>query len=59
VFEIGRFREETMAFAPGITVKDYTWNGGAGYLHVKPGAPAQRYKTVIQVVPSPEGMAGR
>ena len=35
VFEIGRFREETMAFPPGVTVKDYTWNGSAGYLNPK------------------------
>jgi hypothetical protein len=54
VFEIGRFREESMAYAPGITVKDYTWNGSEGYLHVKPGAPPQRFKTIIQVVPAPE-----
>ena len=51
VFELGRFREETMAYPPGITVKDYTWNGGKGYLHVKAGAPPQRFKTVIQIVP--------
>ena len=35
VFEIGRFREETMAFPPGVTVKDYTWNGSAGYMNPK------------------------
>ena len=35
VFEIGRFREETMAFPPGVTIKDYTWNGSAGYLNPK------------------------
>jgi hypothetical protein len=23
-FEVGRFREETMAFPPGVTVKDFT-----------------------------------
>lgn len=53
IFEIGRFREETMAYPPGITVKDYTWNGSEGYLHVKAGSPPQRYKTIIQVVPAP------
>jgi hypothetical protein len=57
VFELGRFREETMAYAPGITVKDYAWNGGEGYLHVKPGAPPQRYRTIIQIVPVPPGTA--
>lgn len=51
IFEVGRFREETMVYPPGITVKDYTWNGSAGYLFVKPGAPPQRYKTIIQIVP--------
>jgi hypothetical protein len=52
VFEIGRFREETTAYAPGITVKDYTWNGSEGYLHVRAGAPPQRFRTIIQVVPA-------
>jgi len=54
LFEVGRFREETMAFPPGVTVKDYTWNGSEGYLHVK-GAKATRYRTVIQLVPVPAG----
>jgi len=49
-FEIGRFREETMAFPPGVTVKDYTWSGSEGYLHVR-GTEGARYRTVIQIVP--------
>ena len=53
IFEVGRFREETMAYPPGITVKDYTWNGSEGYLFVKTGAPPQRYRTIIQIVPAP------
>lgn len=57
IFEVGRFREDTMAYPPGITVKDYTWNGSPGYLHVKAGAPAQRFKTIIQVVPVPPAPA--
>jgi hypothetical protein len=53
VFEIGRFREETMAFPPGVTIKDYTWNGSAGYLNPhKNGKPA-RFPSVIQIVPAP------
>jgi hypothetical protein len=56
LFEVGRFREETMAYPPGVTVKDYTWNGSQGYLHVK-GAKATRYRTVIQLVPLPAGTA--
>ncbi len=54
LFEVGRFREEIMAFPPGVTVKDYTWNGSEGYLHVK-GAKATRFRTVIQLVPVPPG----
>ena len=27
MFEVGRFREETMAFPPGVTVKDYALGG--------------------------------
>ena len=59
MFDVGRFREETMAFPPGVTVKDYTWGGSTGYLSPKPGAQAMRYRTIIQIVPSPAGVAGR
>jgi hypothetical protein len=52
-FEIGRFREETMAFPPSVTVKYYTWGGGAGYLNPKPGAKPARFPTIIQIVPNP------
>jgi hypothetical protein len=52
MFEIGRFREETMAFPPGVTVKDYTWGNLKGYLNPKPGAQPERFPTVIQMVPA-------
>jgi hypothetical protein len=55
MFEIGRFREETMAFMPSVTVKDYTWAGSAGYINPKPGGTPARFKTVIQIVPNPPG----
>jgi hypothetical protein len=55
MFEVGRFREETMAFPPGVTVKDYTWAGSLGYLNPKRGAEPARFKTVIQIVPPPAG----
>jgi hypothetical protein len=55
VFEIGRFREETMAFPPGVTIKDYTWNGSAGYMNpTRNGQPA-RFPSIIQIVPAPPG----
>ncbi len=54
-FDIGRFREETMAFPPSVTVKDYTWGGSAGYLNPKRGAEPARFKTIIQIVPAAPG----
>ena len=58
MFEVGRFREDEMAFPPGVTVKDYTWNGSDGYLNPTGGEPA-RFKTVIQLVPPPAGQTER
>ena len=53
IFEIGRFREEEMAFPPGVTGKDYPWNGAAGYLN--PSQGPEWFKTIIQIVPAPPG----
>jgi len=39
MFEVGRFREETMAFPPGVTVKDWTWGGSQGYPNPAPKGP--------------------
>ena len=55
MFDVGRFREEAMAFPPGVTVKDYTWGGSDGYLSFNADATATRYRTVIQIVPPPAG----
>ncbi len=52
IFEVGRFREREMAFPPSVTVKDYAWNGSEGYLNPAGGEPA-RFRTIIQIVPSP------
>ena len=52
-FDIGKFKEETMAFPPSVTVKDYTWGGSAGYLNPKRGKQPARFKTIIQIVPNP------
>jgi hypothetical protein len=54
-FDIGRFKEETMAFPPSVTVKDYTWGGMEGYLNPKLGAQPARFKTIVQIVPAPAG----
>jgi hypothetical protein len=53
MFEVGRFRAETMAFPPGVTVKDFTWAGSAGFPNPAPNAQPQRFPTVIQIVPAP------
>jgi hypothetical protein len=50
IFEVGRFREREMAFPPSVTIKDYTWNGSEGYLNPAGG---DRFRTIIQIVPSP------
>ena len=39
-FDIGRFREETMAFPPSVTVKDYTWGGIGGISESEARRPA-------------------
>lgn len=57
VFEVGRFREETMAFPPGVTVKDYTFSGSAGYPNPRPGQQPARFPTLIQIVPLPAAPA--
>jgi hypothetical protein len=53
MFEVGRFREETMAFPPGVTVKDWSWGGSQGYPNPRPGAQPARFPTIIMIVPPP------
>ena len=53
VFEVGKFDDKTMAFPPGVTIKDYTWNGGAGYLNPKKDGKPERFATIVQIVPAP------
>jgi hypothetical protein len=53
MFAIGRFRQETMAFPPGVTVKDWTWGGSTGYPNPRPGALPARFPTIIMIVPAP------
>lgn len=53
VFEVGRFRQESMAFPPGVTVKDYTAGGSAGYPNPKRGSTPERFPVVLQIVPAP------
>jgi hypothetical protein len=57
MFQVGRFREEAMAFPPGVTVKDWTWGGSQGYPNPKLGAEPARYPAVIMIVPAPPAAA--
>ena len=55
---LGRFREETMAFPPSVTVKDWTSGGSQGYPNPTLGAQPARFPTVIMIVPAPPAAAG-
>jgi hypothetical protein len=52
-FPTGRFRDETMAFAPSVTIKDFTYGGSAGYPNPQKDSTPARFPTVIQIVPAP------
>ena len=53
MFEVGRFRDETMAFPPGVTIKDYTFGGSQGYPNPRRPANPERFPTIIMIVPAP------
>jgi hypothetical protein len=53
-FDVGRYREETMAFPPGVTIKDYQSDVSQGYPNPKPGGQPARFPTLIQIVPVTE-----
>jgi hypothetical protein len=50
-FDVGRFREETMAFPPGVTIKDFQSQVSQGFPNPKPGGQPARFPTIIQIVP--------
>ena len=53
-FDVGRYREETMAFPPGVTIKDFQSDVSQGYPNPKRGAQPDRFPTIIQIVPVSE-----
>ena len=53
MFRVGRFRNNTMAFPPGVTIKDWRWSGSQGYPNPTPGAQPARFPTIIMMVPAP------
>jgi hypothetical protein len=59
MFEVGRYREDSMAFPPGVTVKDWTWGGSQGYVNPKPKGQPQRFPTIVMIVPPQPQASGR
>jgi hypothetical protein len=55
IFETGKYDDNTMAFPPSVTVKDYTADGNGGYLNPRPGASPERFPTILQIVPNAAG----
>jgi hypothetical protein len=53
-FDVGKYREETMAFPPGVTIKDFQSDVSPGYPNPKPGGQPARFPTIIQIVPVTE-----
>ncbi len=51
MFEVGRFRDDAMAFPPSVTIKDWTFGGSQGYPNPRRGGQPERFPTVIVVVP--------
>ncbi len=52
-FDVGKFREDDMAFPPGVTIKDFQSSLSAGYPNPDPTAQVKAFPTVIQIVPLP------
>ena len=50
-FLVGKFREDSMAYPPGVTIKDFQSELSQGYPNPKPGGQPARFPTIIQVVP--------
>jgi len=52
-FDVGKYNEDTMAFPPGVTIKDFVSDVSEGYPNPKPGTQPARFRTIIQIVPVP------
>ena len=50
-FDVGKFDEKTMAFPPGVTIKDFQSDVSEGFPNPKPGGEPARFPTIIQIVP--------
>jgi len=54
-FDVGKYKEDTMAFPPGVTIKDFQTELSEGFPNPKPGGQPARFRTIIQFVPVPPG----
>ncbi|MGE5243822.1 MAG: hypothetical protein ACM3SQ_06315 [Betaproteobacteria bacterium] len=54
-FDIDKFREDTMAFPPSVTIKDFQSAVSQGYPNPKPAAQPAYFPSIIQIVPSRPG----
>ena len=52
-FDVGKYNEDTMAFPPGVTIKDFQSDVSEGYPNPKPGVQPARFRSIIQIVPVP------
>jgi len=50
-FDVGKYNEDTMAFPPGVTIKDFQSDVSEGYPNPKAGVQPPRFKSLIQIVP--------
>jgi hypothetical protein len=50
-FDVGRYNEDTMAFPPGVTIKDFQSDVSEGFPNPKAGGQPARFKSIIQIVP--------
>ena len=50
-FDVGRFDDKTMAFPPGVTIKDFQSEVSQGFPNPKSGGEPSRFPTIIQIVP--------
>ncbi len=57
-FETARFRDREMNYRPSVTIKDYTWNGAAGYVNTTGTGPVA-FPTIIQITTLPAGATNR
>lgn len=50
-FDVGRFREDEMAFPPGVTIKDFQSSLSGGYPNPDLAGEPKQFPSIIQIVP--------